>query len=259
MHAFDVGKLPDKQIVVRNAKNKETITLLDGQTVELAAEDCVVTDGKKPIALAGIMGGKESGVNAATKSIFLEAACFDAAVIRKTAMRVKKRSESSARFEKSLDPNQIVNAIERFLKLLDDNGITYKATDKIIAIGQKAIQKKLEVAHSFIEQQLGVTIDPKFVVQILEKLEFAIDYKNGAYQIIIPSFRATKDIAIQQDIVEEVGRFYGYDKITEVLPSRETKPFDLTPVIANGRSNSCLHIHSKCESSIPMHFLMNHF
>ena len=178
---------------------------------------------KKPLALAGIMGGKESGVSAATQSILLEAACFDAAVIRKTAMRVKKRSESSARFEKSLDPNQIVIAIERFLKLLDENGITYKVNDPIIAVGKLAPQKKLEVHHAFIEQQLGVPIDPKFVIQTLQKLDFAVDNKDGIYHIVIPSFRATKDIAIKQDIVEEVGRFYGYDKIAEVLPSRQTK------------------------------------
>lgn len=243
MHAFDVDKLNvlrdapsallrmNGEIIVRNAKNKEAITVLDGETLELTSDDCVVTDGQKPVALAGIMGGKESGVSTATQSIFLEAACFEAAVIRKTAMRVKKRSESSARFEKSLDPNQIITAIERYLKLLDENGIAYKASDPIIAVGKAPQQKTLEVAHTFIEQQLGVTIDSKFVVLTLEKLEFGVDYKNGIYKIVIPSFRATKDIAIKQDIVEEVGRFYGYDKIAEVLPLRQTKAFDLSPVM----------------------------
>ena len=233
MHAFDVHKLSDASIEVRNAKNKETITLLDGQTVELTSDDCVITDGQKPIALAGIMGSNNSGVDAkkTTFQIFLESANFNPSTIRKTAMRVKKRTEASARFEKDLDPNQIVIAIQRFLKLMDDAKVTVTALDPIMIVGSPAPQKKLEVSHDYLQDLLGVTIDPQFVEKVLEKLEFAVDEKKGVYQIIVPSFRATKDINIKQDIVEEIGRFYGYDTIHEVLPSRQTKPFDLTSVM----------------------------
>jgi phenylalanyl-tRNA synthetase beta chain len=228
LHAFDAGHLTDKSIVVRNAKNKETITVLDGQTLELSADDCVITDGKKPIALAGIMGGKESGVSFSTQSIFLESANFDPAVIRKAALRLKKRTDSSARFEKDLDPHQTVIGIERFLQLITDAKIPMTVQDQIIAIGKTVMKKKVTVSHAYIEQQLGVSMDPQFVTQTLQKLEFAVENKNGAYQIVIPSLRATKDIGIKQDIVEEVGRFYGYDNIPEQLPARITAPFDLT-------------------------------
>lgn len=234
MHVFDAQKLANKSIVVRNAKNKEQIALLDGQTIELSSDDCVVTDGKKPIALAGIMGGKDTAIDLSTKQILLESANFDPAVIRKAAARVKKRTESSARFEKSLDPYQNTIAIERFLKLLDDAHIAYVADEQIVSLQTKQLQaesKALDVAHSFIEELLGVTLTPEFVIKTLTKLEFGVDAKNGIYHIVIPSFRATKDIAIKQDIVEEIGRFYGYDTIGEQLPSRQTKPFDLTAVM----------------------------
>ncbi len=232
LHAFDAQKLSKPTIVVRNAKNKETITLLDGQTVELSGDDCVITDGQKPVALAGIMGSNNSGIEAkATPAqLFLESANFNPSTIRKTAGRVKKRTEASARFEKDLDLNQIVLGIKRFLKVIDDANIAWKAADPIMVIGKEAEQKQLEVSHDYIQKLLGVTIDPKFVIQTLEKLEFAVSEKNGIYHIIVPSFRATKDINIKQDIVEEIGRFYGYETITEVFPLRETKPFDLTPV-----------------------------
>ena len=233
MHAFDVHKLNGASIEVRNAKNKESITLLDGQTVELSSEDCIITDGQKPIALAGIMGSNNSGIDAKTTTfeIFLESANFDPAVIRKTAARIKKRTEASSRFEKDLDRNQIVVGIQRFLKLMDDAKITCSALDPIMVVGAEAPFKKIEISHAYIQKLLGVSIDPKFVINTLEKLEFAVDEKNGIYHIVVPSFRATKDINIKQDIVEEVGRFYGYDNVAEVFPSREAAPFDLTPVM----------------------------
>lgn len=233
MHAFDVHKLSKASIEVRNAKNKETITLLDGQTVELTSDDCVITDGQKPIALAGIMGSNNSGVDAkkTTFQIFLEAASFNPSVIRKTAARVKKRTEASARFEKDLDPNQIVIAIQRFLKLMDDANVTVTALDPIMVIGPEAPQKELELSHDYIQNLLGVTIDSTFIRAVLERLGFSVAEKKGIYHIIVPSFRATKDINIKQDIVEEIGRFYGYDSVTEVFPTRQTVPFDLTPVM----------------------------
>lgn len=229
MHAFDAQTLERKSIVVRNAKNKEMIELLDGQTVELSSQDCVITDGKKPIALAGIMGGKDTGVICKTQAVFLESANFDPAVIRKTSGRIKKRSDSSARFEKNLDLAQNTTAIERFLKLIDDAGISYTADDKILSLGQLPAGKTIAIDHDYIEKLLGVSLAPAFISATLAELEFGISEKNGTYTISVPSFRATKDIAIKQDIVEEIGRLYGYDNISEQLPEHQTKPFDITP------------------------------
>lgn len=231
MHAFDADTLAHKSIVVRHAKNKETISLLDGQTVELTNHDCIITDGKQPIALAGIMGGKDSGVTCKTKSIILESANFDPTVIRKTSARIKKRSESSARFEKNLDLSANILGIERFLKLLDDAGITYKADDHILSLGKLPVTKTITIEHNYIEKFLGVSLAPAFISATLQELEFGVSEKNGTYTISVPSFRATKDIGIKQDIVEEIGRLYGYDNVDEQLPKKITKPFDIGPVM----------------------------
>jgi phenylalanyl-tRNA synthetase beta chain len=228
MHAFDADSI--KSIVVRQAKNKEQCALLDGTTVALTDQDCVVTDGKKILALAGIMGGKDSGISLTTNKIFLEAACFDAATIRKSSTRIKKRTESSARFEKSLDPYNTQIAIERFLQLLSTAHISYKAADQIASVGALPARKKITISHEFIEKQLGIALTPAFIEDTLISLDFGFDRKKDSYEIFIPTFRATKDIAIVQDIVEEVGRFYGYSRIAAQLPNRQAQPFDMSAV-----------------------------
>lgn len=231
LHAFDADKLPNKSIIVRRARNKERLALLDGQSIELTASDMVIADATRPIALAGIMGGKDTGVTASTNAIFLESANFDATTIRRSAQHHKLRSEASARFEKSLSPNQNTEGIARFLKLLNDTGVSYKSSDSIISLGKLEQPPVLEVSHRFIESRLGVSISPTYVIKTLEKLAFTVKSfaKDGQehYRITVPLFRATKDIAIKEDIVEEVGRFYGYSTIPLTLPQRETKPSDI--------------------------------
>ncbi len=230
MHAFDAGMLAHKQIEVRNAQLKEKLLLLDNTVVELTPRDMVIADGKTAVALAGIMGGKQSAVTARTTSLFLEAANFDATPIRQTAQQYKLRTEASARFEKSFDPNQNVDAILRYLKLLDDAGIAYKGSKAIASIGALAPIKRVEIAHNFIEKRLGVSLPASFIITTLTKLGFGVHEKNkqseAVYDIAIPSNRATKDIGIKEDIVEEVGRFYGYSTIPFELPALITKPID---------------------------------
>src|SRR3990170_5779808 len=119
MHVFDVQKLQDRRIVPRMALNGEKLDLLDGQTITLTQNDLVITDGLKPIALAGVMGGLHSAEGDTTKEIFVEAANFDNASIRLSAAHHKIRTESSARFEKGLDPEQTLIALQRFLYLLN--------------------------------------------------------------------------------------------------------------------------------------------
>ncbi len=228
MHSFDAAQLKNKAIKIRSAQNKETLTILDDQVLELCSEDLVISDGDQPVALAGVMGGKRSGIGLDTTSIFLESANFDATTIRRTAQRYKIRTEASARFEKSLDPNQNTIAIERFLKLLDDAKIPYKAAGHMASVGEKAQPLELEVSQSFIESRLGVTVASRFIVDTLQKISFEVDEMQSddstIYRIVVPTFRSTKDVMIKEDIVEEVGRFYGYSTIPFVLPLIETKP-----------------------------------
>ncbi|MDP3889483.1 MAG: phenylalanine--tRNA ligase subunit beta [bacterium] len=231
MHAFDANKLKNKAIIVRRAQNKEKLTLIDGDELALMSEDIVVCDGKTPVALGGVMGGYSSEINPQTKSVFLEAAHFDATTIRRTATRHKKRTEASARFEKNLDPNQNISAIARFLQLCDQASIKYNAPGAIISLGAQVQPVTLEIEHNFIEKRLGVTIAPDFIMKTLQKLAFGVVQKthkgDGIYHLTIPSFRATKDIECKEDIVEEVGRFFGYDAIPLELPDLKLVPSDI--------------------------------
>jgi len=222
MHAFDAGKI-NGSIKPRFAQKSEKLTLLDGSNIELSEQDLVISDDQVPVALAGIMGGQNSQVDENTKTLLIESACFDSGVVRRSAIRHKKRTEASSRFEKSLDPNQNCFAILRFLKVLNEENISYVCDSKIISLGDKSPEVIIDVEHDFIQKRLGVKIEPSFVMNILKKLDFKVE---GQYKIVVPSFRSTKDVIIAEDIVEEVGRFFGYDNIPYLLPSKQMSPND---------------------------------
>lgn len=232
MHAFDADTLSKHAIVARRAQNKETLVLLDDQKIELTEHDIVIADGQHPVALAGIMGGKATAVTDRTNSLFLEAANFDASTIRKSSLAHKVRTEASARFEKTLDPNQNILALTRYVALLKENGIECTVADQIHSLGPVMQSPKIEIEQSFIQKAIGTSIAPAFIKDTLEKLEFGVQesrHKDDAlcYEITVPTFRATKDVTIKEDIVEEVARFYGYDQIPLQLPYLQTKPSSL--------------------------------
>ena len=218
MHAFDADKLQSQELTVRRAKEKETLTLLDGQDITLTAEDIIIADGKIPTSLAGVMGGAHSGITAQTSNVLLEAACFDAATIRRSSQRHKVRTEASARFEKSLDPLGNLVALQRFVYLLQDGGVPMQVADTITSVGVVPEKHTITVAHAFIEKRLGVTLAADFVQETLTRIGFTVQAKDGDYHIVVPSFRATKDVQIKEDIVEEIARFFGYDTITPIAP-----------------------------------------
>lgn len=231
MHAFDADTFACRNISVAYAHDKEKLALLDGETIELTSHDLVICDGDKPISLAGIMGGATTAISAKTKSVLLEAAHFDPVIVRRTSARHKKRTESSMRFEKNLDPLHNIDAIKRYLFLLDRAHIAYQADEKIISLGAAPEQKVITVKHAFIEERLGIFLKSEQIVAILEKLAFGVEQskKDDAivYTITVPSFRATKDVKIPEDIVEEVGRRVGYDTLPRVMPSLQLRPNDL--------------------------------
>ena len=232
-HAFDAERITTKTIAPRFAQAKETLTLLDGQDIKLTDKDIVITDGKQPIALAGVMGGAATAVHAATHAILLEAANFDATTIRETATRHKKRTESSARFEKSIDPEQTVKTIERFAQLLSDAGMAY-GVSAITSIGAPTPEHHIHIAHTYITDRLGVEIASAEIVRMLTALgcQVTLSEKDGQtlYDILVPSWRSTKDLTIKEDIVEEVGRIYGYTNMPFALPKKQTIPSDLRNV-----------------------------
>ncbi len=224
MHAFDAAHITGNYVTVRPAREKETLKVLDGTTVEMTVSDCVISDDTKALALAGIMGGKDSGVSLTTKNIFFESAHFAASPIRKTATRVKKRTEASARFEKTLDPLQNTQALQRFIRIISDMGLSYTIQTPIVSIGAIAPVRTITVAHDMIVQRLGTHILSEQVEVILHALGFGVrqhdDHGKVVYTLTVPTFRGTKDVTQKEDILEEIGRFVGYNSIPAVMPTR---------------------------------------
>lgn len=231
MHVFDAKAIKDRAIVLRKAKSGEKLELLDGSSITLEKNDIVLADKHNPLSLVGIMGGAQSGVNLQTNSIFIEAVGLHAATIRKTAQRLKLRTEASMRFEKSLDPQSTIKALERFIGLAKDFGLLTNISAPIVSVGHEVKRVDIRIMHSKIEQALGIQIAEKTILEILEKLEFIVDSvakdNDVEYIITAPSFRVAKDIAIQADIIEEIARMYGYDNMIKSLPRRQMKTFPL--------------------------------
>ena len=249
MHAFDAATLTTGLLVGRLAHDGEKIQLLDGDEVTLTKVDYVISDGTEPLALAGIMGGTRSAVQRTTTSLLIESANFEPAPLRRTATRLKKRTESLARFEKNLDPNQNTQALLRYLKLLDDAGIPYTASETIISLGRLAEPKTIELTHHLIESKIGMAVSATKVERILQGLGFGIETIGEKYKVTVPSFRATKDVTIAEDIVEEVARFVGYSTIVPRAPLRTMTAF------STSRQNRMRALKAICASSLRMHEL----
>ena len=211
MHAFNYDDLEGKKIIVRNAKEGESITTLDGKEYPLSADMLVIADGEKPSCLAGIMGGKESEIEDDTKNLFLESAKFKRDNIRHTGRALGIRTESSGRFEKGVDIVNTAYAMERALELIDllDAG---DIVDGVIDRNQGLPEDKvITVTTKSILDLLGVEIPDDTIVGILNSLGLPTVYDNGTITVKVPSIR--DDIEGRADLAEEVMRIYGYDHI----------------------------------------------
>lgn len=228
MHAFDATKI-DGSLSARNATNDESLQLLDGTEIKLTHDDIVIADNRKPLSLAGVMGGSASSITHSTKEVILEAACFDAGTIRRTAARHKKRTDSSARFEKSLDPFAVTQAIARFISIAQKESIS---CDTTIMQTSGTLPKStiIRIEHRRIEQKIGISLSSETIIDILTKLTFIVTKEGTSYLITVPTFRATKDITQQEDIVEEIARIIGYNTIKPQGPTRVTEPFSLKDI-----------------------------
>ena len=251
-HAFDLALLNQKQfpnnkinIIVRKSKRDEIIQSLDGEDRKLDKDMLVIADTKKPIAIAGIMGGANSEVTDKTTEIILEAATFNAMNIRKTSQKLNLRTEASVRFEKNLDSNLAEIAMLRMLYLIKKNIPEAEIIEYIDNYPVKPENINIEIKHNFIEKRIGQSFSKKEVIDILTRLGFEIDEKNKIYKIKVPSWRATGDISISEDIIEEIARIYGYDNLKEKVEKVEMNKakfqleFDLENKIKNYLSLGC--------------------
>lgn len=219
MHAFDAARLNSKQIIVRLAKDGEEFVSLDKENCKLDSSILVIADEESPIALAGVIGGEASGVNDKTKTIIFESANFDAASIRQTSMKLGLRTESSARFEKGLDPSlcelALRKAIELTLEICPGAKVASKMADEAYWHLNRGT---IELSMEFLRKKLGVEIKQKEVVEILKNLGFGVKIKKDVLHVAVPSWRAGKDIVMAEDLVEEIARIYGFANIASRLP-----------------------------------------
>lgn len=222
LHAFDFDKIGDakqKTIVVREAKDGESAMTLEGAQRKFDRSMLVIADNKKPVAIAGVMGGQNSEVGEKTSKIILEAANFDFISVRRTSLKLGLRTEASIRFEKGLDPNLAELGMARALELIFKVIPGARVSGKIFDVKSfKLNQGPIKFNFDFLEKRIGATIPPAKVVSILKSLGFGVKKVGKVLNVKIPTWRATKDVAIAEDLVEEVARVYGYKNIPGKMP-----------------------------------------
>ncbi|MBU4512844.1 phenylalanine--tRNA ligase subunit beta, partial [Patescibacteria group bacterium] len=225
LHAFDYDYIENHIIVVRAAKRGEKMQTIDNQTLELDTDDLVIADPKKPVALAGVMGGNNSEISDKTTKIIIESANFESSGIRRTESRTGLRTEASIRFEKALDPELSEQGIKRAIELILEICPSAKVTSSIVDIGNYKPQKNIiDLDLEYLNRVVGTEIPVKKVIEILTSLEFYVKpssrqaVKPQALSVEVPSFRATRDITIEEDLIEEVARIFGYQNIKPKMP-----------------------------------------
>jgi len=220
MHAFDADKLHGGEIIVRPAADGEKIEALNGESYELDTSSLVIADPHGAIAIAGVIGGAASAISESTTRIVLESACFTASGVRKTSSRLRLRTDASMRFEKAQDPANSIRGLKRALELLEQISPGIRVVGGAADVYRpQAAPAPIELPLDWLDRKLGRAIPAAEVRRILESLEFRVDSTGPrALSVIPPSWRATKDVTIKDDLVEEVGRMIGYDSITPVPP-----------------------------------------
>lgn len=217
-HAFDYDKLEGRKIIVRRARPNEKITTLDGVARALSTADLVIADARKPVAIAGVMGGAESEVSEKTDTVLLESAYFDPISVRRTSKRLGLRTEASHRFERDMDPEILITALDRVGALLQQWGRCSVARGVLDVYPRKIERRTAELRAARIEKILGISVPAERVERILQRLEFSVE-REGAdrWRVRIPSFR--REVEREIDVIEEIGRIYGYDKIPAERPA----------------------------------------
>ncbi|HEY6347747.1 MAG TPA: phenylalanine--tRNA ligase subunit beta [Bryobacteraceae bacterium] len=224
MHAFDAAKLRGG-IVVRPALPGERIAALNGETYDLDSSNLVIADAAGAVAIAGVIGGAASAISETTSRIVLESANFNASSVRKTSARLKLRTDASMRFEKAQDPVNTIRGLQRAWELLEQVSPGIRLAGGVTdAYRPLPAIPPIVLPVDWLGRKLGRVVPAAQVRSILESLEFRVEppeaqrFDAQTFSVFVPSWRATKDISIKDDLVEEVGRMMGYDSITPVAP-----------------------------------------
>lgn len=227
MHAFDSRKV--EKIRIKRFENPLKFTTLDNVERNIDENTLMICNDNTPVAIAGIMGGLDSEIVDDTTTLTLESATFDAASIRKSTVRLAHRTDSSMRYEKSLDPELTTLAIARFVKLLKDydNGVTIVSslTDEY---AYKYPTITLNFDKAYVDKYTGINIDNDTIIETLLKLGFKAQVDNDNFTVEVPSYRATKDVTMKADIIEEITRIYGYDNFDVNTAKSPLFPVNMT-------------------------------
>lgn len=230
LHAFDLTKVGGSAILIRRARAGEKIVTLDDMERTLGEEMLVIADREKPIAVAGVMGGANSEVTGETSAMVLESANFHPINVRRTSAALGCRTEAVMRFEKSLDPELPPVAARRFLQLARELIPGVRQVSPLYDENHHQ-QKPVSIflGREFLNRRLGLELPADRAEGILTRLAFGLTPADGGWTVEVPTFRATKDIGIPEDLVEEVGRIYGYDNIPPVAPDVTMLPPTMPP------------------------------
>jgi phenylalanyl-tRNA synthetase beta chain len=224
MHAFDAKKVD--RIEVDWARDGDRFTTLDGLGRTLTSADLMIQSQGRSVALAGVMGGLETEVTPETSELLLESANFDPSTIRRTATRLGLRTDASARFEKSLDPGYTVLGIQRFIQLAramyPNMRLAGQLSDAYLQT-HESITVYVNPAH--VDRMIGRSLPVDEIQEILEPLGFEVDFRHDELAVTVPSYRATNDISIEADIIEEIARYVGYNNIVPAMPRVTMRQF----------------------------------
>ena len=209
-HAYDSDHIAG-HIIVRRAKAGETLTLLNGKELPLSTDDLTIADDADIVGLAGVMGGAKDSILPTTSKVILEIANFQAAGIRRTALRYDNRTEASARYEKAIDPERCDQALDLSMQLFSDLYPEMKVTGLVNEYPRHLKQAEIDVPLSWLERRLGKRLSPDEIKHKMELLGYGITFNGDNMHVVVPTWRSTGDVSIQADIMEEVARMYGYE------------------------------------------------
>ena len=216
LHMFDQDHIGSKEIVVRQAKDEETMTTLDNNERKLVDTDIVISNGQEPIALAGVMGGNFSEVTEQTTNVVIEGAIFDPVSIRHTSRRLNLRSEASSRFEKGIATEFVDEAVDRACYLLQELASGEVLQDRVSSGDLGSFVTPIDITAEKVNKTIGFNLSNDEIQSIFRQLGFETTLKGETLTVNVPSRR--KDITIKEDLIEEVARIYGYDEIPSSLP-----------------------------------------
>ena len=220
-HAFDKTHVEGRKIIVRNAKKDEKLLLLDDNTIDLTPDDLVICDTKEAMALAGIRGGKKDSILEDTTGILLEVANFTAKTIRKSGKRFDEKTDSSIRYEKSIDTERVDLGVALALDLIKE----LFPNSKVVAYGDEYLKKteraKIDVEQEFLDVRLGKKLSKEAITKVLTSLGYEVTYKEGVYHVVAPVWRSTGDISLKDDVMGDIARILSYQ-------SFESKPLTVS-------------------------------